>query len=141
MASEILEEKQIEPRTPPADPVTFEEFLAWCDEDTHAECVDGAIVMMSPASDQHQNLVEFLITILRLFNESHQAGWVRVAPFIMRTDVHPSGREPDILFVVKERTHLVQQTFLDGPADLIIEIISPENIGRDRGEKFVEYEA
>jgi Uma2 family endonuclease len=141
MTSDILEEKQSIPRTPPAGPVTFEEFLAWCDEDTHAEWVDGAIIMMSPASDHHQDLVEFLITILRLFNESQQAGWVRVAPFIMRTSVRPSGREPDILFVTKERMHLIQPTFLDGPADLIVEIVSPESIGRDRGDKFVEYEA
>ena len=141
MSSELLESKQTEPRTPPPGPVSFEEFLAWCDEDTHAEWVDGAIIMMSPASDQHQNLIEFLITILRMFNESQQAGWLRVAPFLMRTDVKPSGREPDILFVTKERMQLVQPTFLDGPADLIVEIVSPESIGRDRGEKFVEYEA
>jgi Uma2 family endonuclease len=141
MSSELLEAKQTEPRTPPPSPVTFEEFLAWCDEDTHAEWVDGTIIMLSPGSDQHQNLIEFLITILRLFNESQQAGWLRVAPFLMRTHVKPSGREPDILFVTNERMHLVQPTFLDGPADLIVEIISPESIGRDRGEKFVEYEA
>jgi Uma2 family endonuclease len=30
---------------------------------------------------------------------------------------------------------------LDGPADLVIEIISPESLGRDRGAKFIEYEA
>ncbi|MEP7187736.1 MAG: Uma2 family endonuclease [Roseiflexaceae bacterium] len=141
MSSDLLEAKQIETKNPPPSPVSFEEFLAWCDEDTHAEWVDGAIIMMSPASDQHQDLVEFLITILRLFNESQQAGWVRSGPFLMRTDVKPSGREPDILFVTKERMQLVQPTFLDGPADLIIEIVSPESIGRDRGEKFVEYEA
>jgi len=128
-------------KAPPPGPVSFEEFLEWCDEDTLAEWVDGEIIMMSPASDQHQELIEFLITILRVFNEVHQAGWVRIAPFIMRTSVRPSGREPDVLFVTKERTHLVQPAFLDGPADLIVEIISPESIGRDRGDKFVEYEA
>ena len=30
--------------------MTFEEFLAWADEDTHAEWVDGRVVMPSPAS-------------------------------------------------------------------------------------------
>jgi Uma2 family endonuclease len=30
---------------------------------------------------------------------------------------------------------------LDGPADLVIEIASPDSVGRDRGTKFVEYEA
>ena len=141
MSSETLEARDIEVRTPPSGPVTFEEFLAWCDEDTHAEWVDGAIIMMPPASDQHQDLSDFLITVMRLYNEAHQLGWIRSAPFIMRTSVHPSGREPDILFVTKERMHLIQPTFLDGPADLIVEIVSPESIGRDRGEKFVEYEA
>jgi Uma2 family endonuclease len=135
----VIDEKQV--KTPPPGPISFEEFMRWLDEDTRAEWVDGEIIMMSPASDQHQDLVEFLIVILRFFNETHEAGWLRVAPFIMRTSVHPSGREPDILFVAQERAHLVQPTFLDGAADLIVEVVSPESVGRDRGEKFVEYEA
>src|SRR3954452_6822580 len=141
MTSNILEEKQNDQKVAPPGPVTFEEFLAWCDEDTHAEWVDGEIIMMSPASDHHQDLSDFLITVMRLYNEAHQLCWIRSAPFIIRTSVHPSGREPDILFVTKDRMHLIQPTFLDGPADLIVEIVSPESIGRDRGEKFVEYEA
>jgi Uma2 family endonuclease len=35
----------------------------------------------------------------------------------------------------------LRRIYLDGPADLVVEITSPESIGRDRGEKFVEYEA
>ena len=141
MSSDVLEEKRDERRAPPQGRVSFEEFLEWLDEDTLAEWVDGEIIMMSPASDQHQDLLEFLITILRFFNEANQLGGVRVAPFVMRTNVRPSGREPDLLFVTRERTQIVQPTFLDGPADLIVEIISPESVGHDRGEKFVEYEA
>jgi Uma2 family endonuclease len=45
------------------------------------------------------------------------------------------------LFVGKDRRHLFKKTYLDGAADLAVEIVSPESIGRDRGEKFVEYEA
>jgi hypothetical protein len=44
MSSELLVAKQTEFKTPPPGPVTFEEYLAWCDEDTHAEWVDGEIV-------------------------------------------------------------------------------------------------
>ncbi len=36
---------------------------------------------------------------------------------------------------------LIKETYLDGPADLAVEIVSPESVGRDRGEKFIEYEA
>lgn len=35
----------------------------------------------------------------------------------------------------------LKSTYLDGPADLMVEIISPESVARDRGEKFVEYQA
>jgi Uma2 family endonuclease len=141
MSAETIDAQEIERKTPPAGPVSFEEFLEWIDEDTRAEWVDGAIIMASPASDNHQDIDDFLIAIMRPFIEMHQLGWLRSGPFVMRTAVRPSGREPDILFVVNERTHLIQKTYLDGPADLAVEIVSPESIGRDRGDKFVEYEA
>lgn len=35
----------------------------------------------------------------------------------------------------------LQRNFLDGPADLAVEIVSPESILRDRGTKYAEYEA
>ena len=35
----------------------------------------------------------------------------------------------------------LQRNFLDGPADLAIEIVSPESMLRDRGTKYGEYEA
>ena len=45
---------------PPARPkMTYEEFLAWADEDTLAEWVDGEVVMTSPASNRHQDLTAF----------------------------------------------------------------------------------
>jgi Uma2 family endonuclease len=128
-------------KAPPIEKLTFEEFLATLDEDTWAEWVDGKVIMLSPASDRHQDIADFLITILRLYIESRGLGWVRSAPFLMRLPDVPSAREPDILFVRTERMSRVMPTHLDGPADLVIEIVSPESISRDRGDKFVEYEA
>lgn len=137
MAVEITEQDR---RIPPEGKISFEEFLDWCDEDTWAEWVDGEVIMVSPASDRHENISSFLETVLRIFIESHTLGRVLRAPFLMRTPERPSGREPDLLFVSRERLHLIKTNYLDGPADVVIEIVSPESIGRDRGEKFVEYE-
>jgi len=120
--------------------MSFEEFLAFCDEDTWAEWVNGEIVMFSPASDQHQDLSDFLLTVLRLYVQTRRLGWVRSAPFAMRLPEISHGREPDLLFVKAERINIVQKTYLDGPADVVIEIISPDSVSRDRGDKFVEYE-
>ena len=122
---------------PPAKPrMTYEEFLAWADEDTLAEWVDGEVVMSSPASNRHQDIADFLVSVLRPFVEARQLGVVRSAPFQMKLE---HGREPDLLFVAREHLDRLQATHLDGPADLVVEIISPESAGRDRGEKFYEY--
>lgn len=128
-------------RKPPQGKVTFEEFLAWGDEDTWAEWVDGRIIVMAPASNRHQSLVRFLLTLLNHHVEKHSLGWLCCAPFLMYLSERPQGREPDLLFVRKEREHLIEENFLNGPADLVVEIVSPYSIARDRGEKFVEYEA
>jgi len=121
------------------DRVTYEEFLAWADEDTLAEWVDGEIVMSSPASRPHQDVSGFLNSVLRALVEHHALGVVLPAPFQMK--LARSGREPDLLFVASDHLHRLRATYLDGPADLAVEIVSPESVGRDRGEKFTEYEA
>jgi Uma2 family endonuclease len=141
MSSATEERVEHEQKLPPAGRISFEEFLEWCDEDTLAEWVDAVVIMASPASDRHQDIEGFLVAVLRPFIETYQLGYLRSAPFLMHLPSRPSGREPDILFVARQRAGLIQQNYLDGPADLVVEIVSPESIGRDRGEKFVEYEA
>ncbi len=128
----------VEPRRMTRQLVTYEEFLAWADEDTLAEWIDGEVVMYSPASDRHQDISGFLESALRSFVELRQLGIVRSAPFQMK--LAQSGREPDLLFVAKTNLGRLKETYLDGPADLVVEIVSPESVGRDRGVKFYEYE-
>jgi len=127
-------------KTPPQGKVSWEEFLAWTDEDTHAEWVDGKIIMTMPASVRHQDIKYFLMALLRGFTRQNKLGKVIDAPFLMRLAFRPSGREPDILFIEQRHLARLHETFLDGPADLVVEIISPESVARDRGDKFVEYE-
>jgi Uma2 family endonuclease len=116
--------------------MTYEEFLAWADEDTLAEWVDGEVVMYTPASDRHQDLARFLTSVLGVYVETHSLGVIRPAPFQMKLE---HGREPDLLFVAQEHLKRLKETHLDGPADLAVEVVSPESVGRDRGEKFYEY--
>jgi len=124
---------------PPEPPVSYEEFLAWADEDVRAEWIDGEIHVMSPASDRHQDLARFLTA---LFSHAAEAGEnamiVRPAPFQMKLE---RGREPDLLVVSEEHRNRLKETYLEGPADLVVEIVSAGSGARDRGEKFYEYEA
>lgn len=122
----------------PLREMSYEEFLDWADEDTLAEWVNGKVIMTSPASFTHQTLNGFLNRLIGLYVQYRQLGEVLVAPFQMR--LARSGREPDLLFIHTAHLHRLRRTYLDGPADLVVEIISPESIGRDRGDKFFEYE-
>ncbi|HEY86304.1 MAG TPA: Uma2 family endonuclease [Chloroflexi bacterium] len=117
--------------------MTYAEFLEWADEDTLAEWVNGEVIMSSPANRRHQDIAGFLESLMRLFIETHQLGVVCSAPFQMK--LSNSGREPDLLFVANDHLARLRKTYLDGPADLVVEIISPESAGRDRGDKFYEY--
>lgn len=126
-------------RTPPGK-MTYEEFLARAEDGAWAEWVDGEVIVMSPPSDEHQDLRDFLLMLVRFFAESRRAGVARSAPFQMKLGEDQPGREPDLLFVDNDHRDCMRKTHLDGPAQLAVEIISPESRSRDRGDKFYEYE-
>jgi len=137
MAHEVL--------TPPTRPlpkgkISYEQFLQWLDEDTWAEWVDGEVELVSPISWEHQEVGGFLIALLRLYLASHPVGRLLYEPFQMKTGADLPGRSPDILFVSNEHLHRLKPTHLDGPADLVVEIVSAESAERDRVQKFAEYE-
>src|SRR5437660_12435849 len=58
----------------------------------------------------------------------------------MKLSTRPSGREPDLLVISKGKLSNLKQNYLDGPADMVVEIVSPDSQARDRGDKFYEYE-
>ena len=120
--------------------ISYEQFLDMFDEDTRAEWVHGEVVYMSPASLIHQDLTGFLSAILRYYVEFCDLGMICPAPFQMKTGPHLPGREPDILFINTNHLDRLRENFLNGPADMVVEIISPESVRRDRQDKFLEYE-
>ncbi len=119
--------------------VSYEEFLNSGIEG-HYEWVDGDVVKMSPVSGRHQAQLQFLIAILTHFVEWKSAGTIRSAPFQMRLEMKRRGREPDLIFVRADRLVNMRKNHFDGPADLAVEIVSPESVVRDRVDKFHEYE-
>ena len=129
-------ETGVETFPPQKQKMTYQEFLAWADEDTLAEWVDGKVIMNSPASRRHQEISNFLNTLLTFYVSIRDLGRVLFAPFQVKLGPDLPGREPDLLFVASEHLDRLKETHLDGPADLIVEIVSQESQQRDRGEKF-----
>ncbi len=120
--------------------LSYAEFAARVDESAHAEWVDGeAIIFMSP-KERHQALANLLSTLITLFAEWLRLGVVRSAPYEMRVTPDGPVREPDILFIARDHLDRVTVDGLNGPADLVIEIVSEESLRRDRADKFYEYQ-
>src|SRR5947199_8899860 len=107
----------------PTQPMTYDEFLEWLTDGTHAEWVDGWVMPMSPITGAHDQLVAFLRTLMQLFLEFQPLGKLRGDPFQMKTAPHLPGRAPDLIFVANEHLPRLHRTFLEGPADIAVEII------------------
>jgi Uma2 family endonuclease len=132
---------------PPADVSVFprlrmteEEFVAWADEDTRAEWVDGEVIIMSPANLEHCGLNAWLTTLMVAFVEEHGSGVV-LPDATVRLARQRRRRVPDIWFLAEGRRHLLRENHVEGPPDLVIEIVSPDSQSRDWREKYLEYEA
>lgn len=120
--------------------MTYEQFLAWSDEDTHAEWVNGRVTAFMPPKLLHQALANFLANLLSLFAEMFGLGRIVSAPFEVKLSER-SSREPDIFLVSNERLGWLTNERMEGAPDLIVEIVSKESVQRDTEEKFKEYEA
>jgi len=120
--------------------MTYAEYRAWASESRHTEWVNGEVIISMPPKPRHQLLVKFLGTLLNLFARFFHLGTVIDAPVEMRATPDGPAREPDILFLTEEHTDRIAEDRISGPADLIVEVISDESVGRDRGDKFYEYE-
>ena len=120
--------------------MSYEEFLTDYDG-APAEWVDGEVVLMAAVGLPHQIVTTFLLPLFRHFVEDRDAGKVLCEPFQMKTGKDLPGRSPDLMFLATEHVGRLKHNHIDGPADLVVEVVSPGSRLRDRGEKYYEYEA
>ena len=119
--------------------ITYEQYLAHETENHCTEWVDGKVVDVSMVSEEHSALTLFVLVLLRLWVEEHQAGAVLGEPYNMKVGPDLPGRSPDAMFIAEANQHRVKRSFLDGPCDLAVEIVSPDYRRADTVEKFAEY--
>ncbi len=107
--------------------------------ENRAEWVDGEIIKLVPDNLEHFLLMDFLSDLIKSYVRRQALGLVFFANCLMRLETRPSGRVPDIFFVANEHLDRLTGTYLNGPADLVVEIVSPDSEMRDRVEKLREY--
>lgn len=120
-------------------PIDGEHVYYELGEDAPWELLDGRLVM-SPASNRHEDLVRFLLTMFSGWLDERGGGVVRGSRYPMRLDPRWSP-EPDLLVVTDARLDRLTAQRLEGPADLVVEIASDGDPMLDEREKLPRYRA
>lgn len=119
--------------------LTFEEFLREFDG-KHAEWYQGKVILVMANNRQNQAILSFLNALFALYFGFKPIGEFILAAFSMVVSDDLPHREPDLIIVMNENRQRIKESYLDGAADIAIEIVSPESVARDYGKKFQEYE-
>src|SRR5450432_3687625 len=138
-ATQVAAETIAVPVAETAVEVPFDDYMARYAADFY-ELAQGALIKMSPVSSTHDRILRYLALLFEAYLELTQNGEIRIAPFVMRLPGVNNGREPDLQVILKTNNGELTETYQNGPADLCIEVVSPESVKRDHGEKFEEYE-
>lgn len=121
-----------------AERMMADEFFKYAPEEQKAELIDGVMIVSPPPLDVHERIQGFLFTLIRLYAESLVLGEVRGSRTAVRLD-DLYVVEPDILFVTRERTSIIEERGVFGAPDLVVEILSASTAQYDRSDKFHAY--
>jgi Uma2 family endonuclease len=119
--------------------MSFEEYLEAYDG-VHAEWVGGRVYVTSPGNEPHGRLSRFLAALVQYWADVHGiSGETYVNAYPVRLN-EQTAREPDVFFLLGQHADRAHTTFVEGAADLVIEVVSPSTRAVDQGVKYYEYE-
>ena len=122
-----------------ATDVSYDEFMAGYDG-MHVEWVDGVVIKMPSIDERHDALLRFLNYLFGAYLELTGGGRILQDPMLMKLENVPSSRAPDIQILLPDRLHQLKRNQVIGPANLVVEIVSPGSRRTDRVDKLREYE-
>ncbi|MEQ4485550.1 Uma2 family endonuclease [Cohnella silvisoli] len=117
---------------------TYDIYAEMPDDGKRYEVIDGVLELMSPGpSEAHQSVSGELAFLLKQSCKSDYL--IYSAPFdVILSDTNVV--QPDIMMIHRSRLHIVTERGVEGPPDLVVEIVSPGSRSRDRMKKMKVYE-
>ena len=122
-------------------PRTIMEVFKALPPGTLAEVIDNKLYMSPTPVGRHQRILLKIAAQMLQLVENNNLGEVFVAPFDVYLDESSNAVQPDILFISKEKTLIINEDgHVHGVPDLIVEIVSPGNKRYDTVVKKELYE-
>jgi Uma2 family endonuclease len=116
---------------------TYEEYYR-LDDDQRYEIIDGEL-LMAPAPDTwHQDWSRELFHLIDKHVRSRKLGRVYYAPVDVVLDPENTV-QPDLVFIAAAHTGIIQRRAIFGTPDLLVELLSPSSVRRDRYDKKTLY--
>jgi Uma2 family endonuclease len=121
---------------------TANELLAMPDDGYRYELIEGELIRMSPAGDEHGRVIMRISGPLFVHVDAHNLGNVYGAETGFLLQQNPDTvRAPEVAFVSKERVEATGRIlgYRAGAPDLVVEVSSPSDRKREIHNKAAEW--
>lgn len=118
-------------------PMTYGDYAELPDDGNRYELVEGVLEMMSPSATIKHQMISFQIQ-KKLSQSCEDEYYILNAPLdviLSPTEV----RQPDLVMIHRDRIHIMKNHGIEGAPDLVVEILSPSSIRRDKVSKLKSY--
>lgn len=117
---------------------TYDDYVTLPDDLNIYEVIEGELYMTPAPVPKHQEVCHNLQRILGNHVRKHNLGKIYPAPIDVVLD-KSNVLQPDILFISKDNLSVIGEKNIQGAPDLVIEILSPTTVKKDRIIKMKTY--
>ena len=136
----IQRSPSLEGKWPEQGEWTYEDYARLPENGWRYEVIEGVLYMAPAPNTRHQRAINVLSYGLTDFVEKRQLGRIYTAPIDVILPDRATPVQPDILFIAQERLDIITEQTIEGPPDLVVEVLSPGNWIIDRQIKSPVYE-
>ncbi|MGI8926340.1 MAG: Uma2 family endonuclease [Tepidiformaceae bacterium] len=126
-----------QPSAFPAEELTVDDWFTMPDDGRQYELLEGVLVLVTPPSRLHQDIVGEIFLALKLLCRS-SGGYAAIAPLGVALGTR-IGFEPDVVYVAPGREEILTARGIEGVPDLVVEVLSRSTRAFDRSTKLRQY--
>jgi Uma2 family endonuclease len=119
--------------------LTYDDFVLFPEDGLRHEILDGEHYVSAAPYLRHQAVLVEFTTALHFFLKANPLGELFPGPVDVLLSRHDIV-EPDLVFVSNERLSILTEKNIQGPPDLVVEVLSNSTKHIDQGLKLERYE-